>query len=57
MCTGSGCIAVSIAYYRPETKVFALDLSASALKVAQYNAKLNEVENRVFLCKVIYLKN
>ncbi|HOA79597.1 MAG TPA: peptide chain release factor N(5)-glutamine methyltransferase [Defluviitaleaceae bacterium] len=48
MCTGSGCIAVSIAYYRPETKVFALDLSASALKVAQYNAKLNEVENRVF---------
>jgi release factor glutamine methyltransferase len=43
--TGSGCIAVSIAKNANSkgVKVFASDISASALKVAQANAKANKV--------------
>ena len=42
--TGSGCISVSLAKHLVNAKVHALDVSASALKVAQSNAKLNDVE-------------
>ena len=42
--TGSGCIAVSIAKYLPNAKVYALDVSEKALKVAKANAELNNVE-------------
>jgi len=37
-CTGSGCIAVSIAKERPDVSVFASDLSEEALGVANRNA-------------------
>lgn len=44
MCTGSGCIAISMAYYSNENaEVSAADISEKALKVAQMNAMLNEV--------------
>lgn len=36
--TGSGAIAVSLAYYLPQTCVFAVDLSAAALDIARTNA-------------------
>lgn len=36
--TGSGCIAISIALALPQAAVFALDLSAEALVIAQQNA-------------------
>ena len=42
--TGSGCIAVSLAKLLPKVQVFALDVSAEALKVAKHNAELNAVE-------------
>lgn len=42
--TGSGCIAVALAKHIPQTKVFALDVSKEALKVAKQNAVLNNVE-------------
>lgn len=41
--TGSACIAVSIAKNLTNSKVFALDISAEALNVAQTNAKQNDV--------------
>ncbi|OUR95115.1 protein-(glutamine-N5) methyltransferase, release factor-specific [Flavobacteriales bacterium 34_180_T64] len=41
---GSGCISVSLAKHLVNAKVHALDVSTSALKVAQRNAKLNDVE-------------
>ncbi|TXG39375.1 peptide chain release factor N(5)-glutamine methyltransferase [Seonamhaeicola maritimus] len=42
--TGSGCIAISLAKQLPNAKVYALDVSKKALKVAIMNAELNNVE-------------
>lgn len=38
LCTGSGALAVSVAYYRPQAQVVGIDLSAAALEVAALNA-------------------
>jgi len=45
--TGSGVIAVSLAKYLPRVKVTAVDLSVDAVKLAQENAELNKVVDRV----------
>lgn len=42
--TGSGCIAISLAKNLQNAKVYALDVSPEALKIAIENAKLNNVE-------------
>lgn len=47
MCTGSGCIAVSIAYYCPEARVTACDVSKAALEIAGINAWQAGVQSRV----------
>ncbi len=49
MCTGSGCIAVSIAHYCPETMLVACDISQAALCIARANCVRNKVDNRVEL--------
>ncbi|MBD0823120.1 peptide chain release factor N(5)-glutamine methyltransferase [Aestuariibaculum marinum] len=41
--TGSGCIAISLAKNIPNAKVYALDVSPEALKMARQNAELNNV--------------
>ena len=41
--TGSGCIAIALAKHLPQAKVYALDVSQAALKVAKRNAELNAV--------------
>lgn len=43
LCTGSGAIAISIAYYCKQTKMTATDISKSAINVARKNAKSNNV--------------
>jgi len=42
--TGSGCIPVSLAKNLPKAKVSTVDVSGEAIKVAQQNAALNNVE-------------
>ncbi len=45
--SGSGCIAVSLAYYLPESKIVSADISECALAVARKNADINGVASRV----------
>jgi len=47
--TGSGCIAVAIARYAPNTRIIATDISADALAVAAQNAEKHEVQDRIRL--------
>ncbi|MFC2070048.1 peptide chain release factor N(5)-glutamine methyltransferase [Chloroflexota bacterium] len=47
--TGCGAIAVSLAYNLPQTRIYATDISSSALEVALSNCKKHGVEDRVTL--------
>ena len=47
LCTGSGCIAVSVLKNRPDLTAYALELSAEALEMAKVNAKENGVSDRI----------
>lgn len=49
MCTGSGCIGISLAKLCRRADVTAVDLSKEALMVARENAKLNDVTNIHFM--------
>lgn len=53
--TGSGCIAVSLAYYLPNARIFACDISDKALEIAKLNAKNNNVDDRItfFQCDIL----
>jgi len=53
--TGSGVIAVSIAKELPSARIFATDISPSALAIARRNATLNGVIERIiFRCGDLY---
>jgi release factor glutamine methyltransferase len=45
--TGSGCLAVALAYELPHAKIYATDISAAALEVARRNAVTNGVADRI----------
>jgi release factor glutamine methyltransferase len=45
--TGSGCIAVSLAHYLPQARVYATDISRPAIQVATENARRHGVAERV----------
>jgi release factor glutamine methyltransferase len=47
--TGCGAIAVSLALNLPQVKIFATDISASALEVTRFNCRKHGVEDRVCL--------
>jgi len=47
--TGSGAIAISLALNLPQTKIYAIDISAPALEVALTNCKKYNVVNRIHL--------
>ncbi|WP_339754025.1 peptide chain release factor N(5)-glutamine methyltransferase [uncultured Winogradskyella sp.] len=53
--TGSGCIAITLAKHLPNAKVYALDVSKEALKVATLNAELN-MANVTFIQANILVK-
>jgi len=47
--TGSGCIALTLAKFLPNSEIVALDISEEALKLAQKNAHYNNIKNVTFL--------
>ncbi len=54
--TGSGCIAVSLAYELPNSRVVATDVSGDALLVARQNAARHGVDGRVTFVQTSYLE-
>lgn len=49
LCTGSGCLAILAAYAYPDAEIFAVDLSATALEVAQRNVEEHGLADRIVL--------
>lgn len=45
MCTGSGCIALTLAHALPNCRVFGVDINEKALTLAQKNALHNNITN------------
>ena len=45
--TGSGCILISILLERPKSTGIGIDISPSAIKVAKFNAKMQQLKNRI----------
>lgn len=54
--TGSGAIAVSLAYHVPSVRVLGVDISPEALKVAKENAERYNLRDRVKFLKGSYLE-
>lgn len=49
LCTGSGCIAIALAYAFPDAEVHATELSEDALAVAQINVAQHQLSDRLKL--------
>ena len=49
--TGSGAIAIALARELPAARIVATDLSMAALQLAQENAKLNQVDERILFVR------
>lgn len=47
MCTGSGCLAISLAKEYQKAKITATDLSLKALKIAKFNALNQQCNNQI----------
>lgn len=56
ICTGSGCIGISIAYYRENVQADLIDISDAALEAARKNAAHNNMQERVSIYKCDILK-
>ena len=53
LCTGSGCIAVSVAAQLPAASMTACDVSRAALDVAQTNALRHHAQVDFFSCDIL----
>lgn len=51
LCTGSGCIAISVLVHRPDVKAIAVDISAGALDMVRLNAEINGVADKIKIIK------
>ncbi len=46
-CSGSGCISLSLALYAPESRIWGVELSIEALRIAWTNATRYELDGRI----------
>ena len=46
LCTGSGCIGIAVAHYRPDVTVTAVEISEAAARIAERNARSLGVSDR-----------
>lgn len=51
ICTGSGAIGISLAYYLNKAKLTLADISSIALEISKINAKRNNVEEKIKFIK------
>lgn len=57
ICTGSGCIGVSLAYYLKNAKITMSDISKNAIEIAKKNAKENKVLEKTKFIKSDLFEN
>ncbi|MGH9707465.1 MAG: peptide chain release factor N(5)-glutamine methyltransferase [Candidatus Acidiferrales bacterium] len=55
--TGSGCLAVALAWELPHAEIIATDISAVAMEVARRNAARHQVANRIHFQRTNLLEN
>lgn len=48
ICTGSGCLSVTLKKYLPTAQIFATDISKTAIEICKKNSELNNVELNIF---------
>lgn len=56
LCTGTGCIGLSLAKAFPKSTVYAIDISDDACKLAKINAEKNNIKNIVIIKSDLYRK-
>ena len=57
ICTGSGCIGISLAYYLKNAKITMSDISKNAIEIAKKNAKDNKVLDKTKFIKSDLFEN
>ena len=58
LCTGSGCIAISVLAHRKDVTAVAVDISEGAISIAKENSVINSVSDRItFICSDILSDN
>jgi len=57
ICTGSGCIGISLLHYLPKSRAVLLDISDGALEIAQKNILRHKLSERAKLIKSDILKD